>query len=633
MVDATTPAPQQITLPQAIVIKDLAELLRVPVHRVVSELMKNGVMSSMNERIDFETAAIIAEELGFSATLKEEDDTAALKTTSQTLHEYLQRDVAERQVTRAPVVIVMGHVDHGKTKLLDAIRETDVVAGEAGGITQHIGAYQVSVPLAQEQKPRENGTNRDGARKSELSQTRKITFIDTPGHEAFTAMRSRGAQVADVAILVVAADDGIKPQTLEALKIIQQAQLPFVVAINKIDKPEANVEHVKQQLAAQNLLPEDWGGKVTTVPVSAHTRAGIPELLDTVLLVADLEPERLRADPQRDAVGVVIDAHIDKGEGPVATVLVKTGTLHRGDFVRIGTIAGKVKALKDWRGNNLDAAIPSTPAKMLGLKIAPQVGDVLATVDADEAKRLRREHKLVTERSTKRVVYTSKKEQQAEEQEVSAKRVTQHRLNIILRTDNLGSQEAILESLHRFETPYAAVEVVAKGLGNITDADVLRAETAKAKLLGFHVLPTPRALEVAKSKQAAIRTYTVIYDLLNDVRQELEALLPTEVTETVLGHLMVLGVFRKEKRAMIVGGKVTDGVLRKGARLRVQRSGQTLADGTIVQLQLEQRPVDEVQHGGTCGIRFEGDPVIEQGDTLEAYTREEHRIIIPAAAP
>lgn len=611
-----------VRLPNAIVIKDLAILLRLPVNRIIAELMKNGVMSSMNERVDFDTAAIIAEDLGFQVERKEEDESEKLQTASEELMQHLRDDDPTRQQTRPPVVVIMGHVDHGKTRLLDTIRETNVVAGESGGITQHIGAYQVEVPAQREPKTRpEGGIPRD-ARDDRFRHTRTITFIDTPGHEAFSAMRSRGAQVADIAVLVVAADDGLKPQTMEAIKIIQQAKLPFLVAINKVDKPAANIERVKQQLAEQNLLPEDWGGKIPAVPVSAQTGSGIDDLLETVLLVADIEPERLRADPQRNAVGAVIEAHIDRGEGPVATVLVRSGTLHRGDFVRIGAVAGRVKALKDWRGNDLVSAGPSQPAKLLGLKASPTVGDILVAVTADEAKKLRREQKPLTERATTQQVFQTKKDTQPP---VSAG--GQRKLNIVLRADNLGSEEAIVESLHKFESPYVAVEVVAKGLGSMTDADVLRADTAKALLLGFHVVPTPRAVEVAKSKQLAIRTYTVIYDLLNDVKRALETLLPQEIVETVLGHLRVLAVFRQDRKGTIIGGRMTDGALSKGSRLRILREGVRVAEATIVQLQQEKKPVEEVK-SGEAGIRLEGEVAAAVGDTVEAFRTEERKMTL-----
>ncbi len=598
MADAVTPTVKKtIAIPSAVVIKDLAALLSMPVNTIMAELIKNGIMSSMNERIDFETAAVIGEDLGFAVTLKQETEADRQKTINEELSELLGKDDKEHSNTRPPVVVVMGHVDHGKTKLLDAIRSTNVVAGEAGGITQHIGAYQVE------------------------KKGRLITFIDTPGHEAFSAMRSRGAHVADLAILVVAADDGIKPQTEEAIKIIQHADLPFLVAINKIDKPEINLERVKKQLADRDLLPEDWGGKVVTVPVSALTGKGIDELLDTVLLVADLEPDALRADPNRPAVGSIIEARIDKGEGPVATILVRTGTLKRGDDVKIGGIVGRVKALKDWRGKAVTKAEPSMPAKMLGLKVAPEVGDILQVVDAKEAKLLRRDQKQVSERSKTRVVYTTKKAEQ-ERPSIPASRPM---LNIVLRCDNLGSQEAIMESLQKYETAAVGVEVVAKGLGSITDADVLRADTAKGLLLGFHVVPTPRAADVAKSKQMTIGTFTVIYDLLDEIQKQAEALLPTEHIETMLGHLRVLAIFRKEKKGMIVGGRVTDGSVKNGAHVRVTRNGAVVAEGGINDLQSDKRRVPEVAMGSECGIRFEGQPVIEESDVLEVVAIEDRR--------
>lgn len=595
--DETIVQKKQVQIPNAVVIKDLAALFEVPVPRVITELMKNGVMSSMNERIDFDTAAIIADNLGFAATLKEEADDATSMTVHDQLAEHRKADVASRQVIRPPVVVVMGHVDHGKTKLLDAIRETDIAAGEAGGITQHIGAYQVQ------------------------KKDRFITFIDTPGHEAFTAMRSRGAQVADLAILVVAADDGLKPQTLEAIKIIQQAKLPFVVAINKIDKPEANVERVKKQLAEENLLTEDWGGKVITVPVSATTKKGLDELLETVLLAADVEPERRQADPDRGAVGSVIEARIDRGEGPVATAIIHTGTLHTGDFVKVGNTASRVKAMKNWHGALISAAGPSEPVRILGLREAPVVGDLLVAIEVDEAKQLRRSYKPKSERVASKMVYQKKQD------DVQVPLTTeQKKLNILLRCDNLGSQEAIVESIAKMENPYVAVDIVARGLGNISDADVLRADTAHALLMGFHVIPTPRAADVAKSKQVSIHTYTVIYELLNDLKREMEALLPIEVVETVVGRMKVLAVFNKDKRGMVVGGRVLDGVIRKGGTVRALRGEAKVADGTVLTVQQQKQAVTEATRGNECGIRFEGGTDIAVDDMIECYTSEERRI-------
>lgn len=602
----TTTEKKTIEIPPAIVIKDLAKLLNLPVTQVITELMKNGVMSSMNERIDYDTAAIISEELGFAAAPKEGDDGEKQQTIGEALADLLKSDDPAKQTVRPPVVVVMGHVDHGKTKLLDAIRQTDVVAGESGGITQHIGAYQVH-------------------KKDHL-----ITFIDTPGHEAFTAMRSRGARVADIAILVVAADDGLMPQTKEAIKIIQQAQLPLIVAINKIDKPDANAERVKQQLAAENLLPEDWGGKVPTVGVSALKGQGVDDLLDVVLLMADLDAANLKADSTRPAVGSVIEAHIDKGEGPVATAIIRTGTLHRGDHVRIGDVVGKIKALHDWQGKAIMVATPSQPAKILGLKHAPEVGDLLAVIDVAEAKLMRRKQKVHTARVTTDVVYHTKKDD--EEPKGEPPTIAKMTLNLILRCDNLGSQEAILESLQKYESPLVHIEVVAKGLGSITDADVLHADTAAAILYGFHVVPTPRAADVAKSKAVEIRTFTVIYDLLGDIKKELEARLPVEVKETIHGHLSVLAVFRKEKKSMIVGGRVTDGTVTADQKVRVVRGDETIGDGTVREVQIEKRKVSEVKQGSECGVRYIGDPVIEVGDTLEFFSVTSHKLTIEELA-
>jgi len=581
----TTATKKPVTLPARMTVKAFSESLMLPVTSVMAQLIKSGVMAAMNEEIDYDTAAIVADDLGFSPSLVAE---AAESAERGSLAELVKEADASKLVDRAPVVVVMGHVDHGKTKLLDAIRATNVVEGEAGGITQHIGAYQVE----------EKG--------------RRITFIDTPGHEAFTAMRSRGARVADVAILVVAADDGVKPQTEEAIRIINEAKLPFVVAINKIDKPDASVQKVKQELAAKNVLVEDWGGKIVSAEVSAKQKLGIPELLDSVLLVAEVEKENLKANPDRPAVGTIIESHVDPGEGPVATVLVHTGTLRVGDIVQTGEVWGRVKALRDYLGRTIREALPSVPARILGLKGAPTVGDVLQ-VETDP--------KVVRELKSKKVIKRNANAPTAKTSDSDESSAIQ-KLNIVLRADTLGSLEAIKESLEKLKHPEVQADILQSGLGNVTEADVLRAETSNAMLLGFNVVATPSAESVARGKHLTITTYNVIYDLIDDVKKELEKRLKPEVIETELGRVKILGVFRTETNYQIIGGKVSAGKIASNALLRVVRGDQAVGEGKLSNLQILKSPVNEVLQHQECGMKFEGQPVVQVGDIVVAFTRE-----------
>lgn len=582
----TTIANKPVQLPTRLTVKAFAERLSLPLAQVMTELVKNGVMAAMNEEIDYDTAAVVADDLGFTPSHELSEESVDRTSLSEILKE---RDAA-KLVDRAPVVVVMGHVDHGKTKLLDAIRKSNVMESEAGGITQHIGAYQVE----------EKG--------------RKITFIDTPGHEAFTAMRSRGARVADVAILVVAADDGVKPQTEEAIRIMAKAKLPFVVAINKVDKPEANVERVKQELAAKNVLVEQWGGKVVSAEVSAKDGKGLSELLDSVLLVAEVEKENLKANPDRPAIGTIIESHVDPGEGPVATALVHTGTLQVGDVISTGDVWGKIKALKDFQERPIQSAGPSVPARILGLKGAPVVGDIV---------RVETDPKIIRELKSKKVLRRQSAAPTVSQETPAETAPTDiQKLALVIRADTLGSLEAIKEALTKLQHPEVTAEIVQIGLGNITEADVLRAETSKALLLGFNVVATPAAVSVALGKNITITTYDVIYDLVASVRERLEKLLKPEVIETELGRVKILGVFRTESSYQIIGGKVTAGKVTAKAQLRVMRGDEQVAEGRIVQLQSQKSNVNEVVSGQECGLKYEGPPVVQINDTVVVLTRE-----------
>lgn len=581
----TVMASVPVLIPATITVRDFAAKLGLPITTVVAELLKNGVMASVNQEIDFDTAAIIAEDLGQKiAAADTETPAASLSTTI----DYLAEDPKAKLVARPPVVVVLGHVDHGKTSLLDTIRQTDVAGGEAGGITQHIGAYQVRV------------------------QHRLITFIDTPGHEAFSQMRSRGAKIADVAILVVAAEEGLKPQTKESLEIIQSAGVPYMVALTKVDKPEANPERVKKELADQNVLAEDFGGKVPFVQVSAKQKLGINELLESVLLLADVESSKLKVDPTRPAVGTIIESHVDPQQGSVCSALVQTGTLRVGDELIVGSVWGKIRSMKNDRGELLKAAPPSTAVQILGLKAAPQVGDIFR-VDAKAAQEMKKKTKSHQLGMHARSVVSKSKPSATssdEDQPDVAK------LLIILKTDTLGSAEAILELLKKIQHPEVAVEIVQRGLGIISDAEVLRAEGAKAVVLGFHVPVSPKADQLARSKGVVIETHDIIYELIDSITQKLESMLKPAIEVEDIGVLQILAIFRTESSFQVIGGKVLSGKMVQGAPVRLERNGKEIGQGKIGQLQSNKENTKEVTEGSEAGLKIEGASGLQVGDRV-----------------
>ena len=588
----------RVKVPPTLSVREFATALNMPVAKVMQELMKAGILASLNERIDYETASIVAEDLGFIAEPEASKDESVDALAADRMAEVKEEEAnsGEELAPRPPVIVVMGHVDHGKTLILDTIRATRVIDTEAGGITQHIGAYQVS----------KNG--------------KLLTFIDTPGHEAFTVMRSRGAKVADVAILVIAADDGMRPQTREAIDIIKAAKLPFVVAINKIDKPGANLEHVKSQLGEVGLTPEDWGGKTICVPVSAKTGQNIDQLLDMVLLVADLEKANIVANPKRHAVGTIIESHVDKGQGPVATIIVQTGTLHAQDILSVRGVAyGRVRAMKTFEGKELKEAPPSTPVKILGFKEAPSVGDILE-VPANDAV-LEKIKAQPTKKSGVGQVTVKSTAQTEEDKEAGETKLT---LNVVVKADVLGSLEALIGMLEKIDNPYVGLKIVGKGLGNVTDAEILRAEASQAVILAFNVKPTPAASELARDKHVDIEEYSVIYKLFENTVERLKKLIPSEKIHTELGTAETLMVFKKTEKGHIIGAKVKKGKLAPGATIRVLRDGQMMGEGKIDVLQIGKSVVKDVLPGQECGLSFIGKTKIEIGDILEAYTEELH---------
>lgn len=580
-----------ISIPAVITVRALAEVSQIPVNRLLQELIKNGVFASINEKIDFDTAVIIGADLNLDVQLLAEDNDEA-EDEEKKLQDILDLEKPEDLQLRPPVIVVMGHVDHGKTKLLDSIRLTNVISGEAGGITQHIGAYQV------------------------VRKDRKLTFIDTPGHEAFTAMRSRGAKVADIAVLVVAADDGVKPQTVEAFRIIEAAKLPFLVAINKIDKPEADVMKTKQDLSNNlNITPEDWGGKTICVPISAKEGTGIEELLDMVILTADAElGDSLKANPEAEAAGTVVESNVDKAAGPVATILVQNGTLHVGDQLCFEDVVyGKVKSLKNYKGEELTEAAPSVPVKILGLKISPSVGDILYVGDGKKVKM----RKIKSADVKKEKIMSIAQQDNADD--------NTPKVNLVVKSDFLGSAEAIEESLMKINTERVKVKIVVKGLGNVTEGDIKRAEDSSSQIICFNTKMPPNVENLARSKNIIVKQFSIIYDLIKYVKEEMQKLVPEEVTRVDLGKLKVLAIFRTEKQQQIIGGKVLSGKPENNATVNVWRGEDFVTTGKIAGLQSAKQEVKFVEEGEECGLKFEGQPVIMEGDILEFY-REDRKI-------
>ena len=588
---------EAVVLPHIITVKDFSNRLNLSVSRIIIELMKNGILANQNQNIDYDTAAIMAEELGF--TVKKEDDNINTKEEydkMKNLTDALSR--GENKIQRPPVIVIMGHVDHGKTKLLDSIREANVIDTESGGITQHIGAYQT--------------VWKDPKTKIE----RLLTFIDTPGHEAFTVMRSRGAKVADLAILVVAADDAVKPQTEEVIQIIKAAKLPFIVAINKIDKSTADVQRVKTELSKRDVLAEEWGGNTPMVEISAKQKINIDKLLDVLLLVADMNADSIRADISVPAVGTVIESHVDKGIGPVATILVQSGTLKKSDPLVVNNeIYGKVRAMKDYKGEQINEAGPSVPVQIIGFKIAPEVGDIMDISKVDSAKKIDVRQKYNLQTGAQKQVKVKAGSDNEEEKDKKY-------LNLIIKADVLGSLEAIIGSLEKIQHEEVKIKIIGKGLGNITENDISKAEVGNGSILSFHVNPTPKAEEILREKGVPFMRFDIIYDLIDWVKNELEKLLDKEKIVTEIGNLKVLAIFRTDKNAMTIGGRVENGKVKKNCFFRIKRDKEIIGTGKVAMCKTGQSETQEVPSGTECGLRIEGKGKVEEGDILEFYTEE-----------
>ena len=582
-----------IEIPQALSVRQLAELLPISAVDIIKRLMRNGIIANINQIIDYEAAAAIAKDIGYEVHLKPRPTRKSASVIGEIKKQQLQSKEISNLQPRPPVVTIMGHVDHGKTRLLDAIRQTNVMATEVGGITQHIGAYQVEV----------NG--------------QKITFLDTPGHEAFTAMRARGAQVTDITILVVAADDGVMPQTLEAIDHARAAGVPIMVAINKIDKPEANPELVKQQLADAGLVIEEWGGDTVCVLTSAKEKKGIPELLENLLVVAEME--NLKADPSRPAVGVVIEANLDKTKGPLATVLVHDGTLRLGDTVVIGTAWGRVKAMFNDVGKQMRKAEPATPVVLLGLNSVPQAGDTLTTVAGESQA-----HALIQKRQLERQQGSSLLPKSVSLDnlfdQISAGQVKE--LNVVLKADVQGSIEPIRSSLEQLGTDEVKVRVIHSGSGSITESDVMLAIASRGLIIGFNVDSEPGARRLANVEGVSIRRYDIIYNLVDDVDKALKGMLAPSYVEVIDGRAEVRAIFPAGKREKAAGVYVIEGKVTRGASTRLRRGEEVVVESVVSSLRRFKDNVKEVAAGYECGVVIEGFSEFQVGDILEFFRRE-----------
>jgi translation initiation factor IF-2 len=590
-----------VSIPDKISVRELAELLDVSPIEVMKMLISSGIMANINQTVDYDTAAIVAADLGFEIEqeLPPEIEEAPAPPEAPGIPEEVPvkeiyaQEAPEDLKPRPPVVTVLGHVDHGKTTLLDYIRHTNVVAGEAGGITQHTGAYQIE------------------------QAGRKITFIDTPGHEAFTAMRARGAQITDIAVLVVAADDGVMPQTKEAIDHARAANVPIVVAINKIDKRGADPEGVKKQLADVGLTVEDWGGHTIAVPVSAKEGTGLDTLLDMILLVSEMSD--ITANPNRPAVGTVIEGKMDRSRGPSATLLVQNGTLNVGDDLVIGDIYGRVRAMFDEAGRRIDSAPPSFPAVVLGLSDVPQAGDMFRVVgDEKIARELAAER--AEEKESARQAPARAFSLEDIYAQIQAGQVKE--LNVILKADVQGALEPVVNSLEQLGDENLRVRIIHQGIGSITESDVSLAIASEAVVLGFNVGVEPIARTMAETEGVEIRTYRVIYRLVEDIDKALKGMLEPVYEDIVIGHAEVRAVFRAARLGRVAGVYVEDGSVQRDARIKVLRNGEEVFDGKVSSLKRFTEDVDEVPAGQECGVGVQGFSEFEEGDTLEIYRRE-----------
>jgi translation initiation factor IF-2 len=581
-----------IELPAIIVVRDLAKRINTSPIQVIKTLMANGVMANINQEIDFDTAAIVVAELGFEAIqeseiVEEEKEVGEIPLWRQLIADENPKDL----VNRPPVVTILGHVDHGKTTLLDAIRDTHIADGEAGGITQHIGAYQVKI------------------------KDRLITFLDTPGHAAFTSMRARGAQGADIVILVVAANDGVMPQTKEAIAHTKAARVPTIVALNKIDRPDANIDFTKKQLSDSGLIPDDWEGDTIMVPLSAKNKMGIDDLLEAILLVAD--SNEINANPTGKVIGTIIEAKVDKAKGVLATLLVQNGTLKMGDAIVAGTACGKIRAMFDHRGNPIKKASPSTPVQIMGLNEVPNAGEIFQVFPSEKAARLcvadrvsaEKEAKVIAPKATLEELFS--RVQSGEDGE----------LRLVIKADVQGSLEPIINSLNDIKSDIR-LTILHSGTGNISENDIMLATASKGIVIGFNVQADPSARNAAEHEGVSIRLYNIIYRLIEDIEKALLGMLEPERKEVKIGEAEILALFRISKIGMIAGCKITNGEVRRNGRVKVLRDNEEIFDGELSSLKHEKDDVRDVRQGFECGMAFKGFTDLEVGDKIIAYIVE-----------
>ncbi|MBK8781074.1 MAG: translation initiation factor IF-2 [Anaerolineales bacterium] len=584
----------KLELPASIVIRDLAQKIEKSPIDLIKKLMTNGVMATINQTVDFDTAAIVVGEYGFEAVLEASDELVAVEETGEVplWRQLIAGEDSSQLKPRPPVVTILGHVDHGKTSLLDAIRSTEVAAGEAGGITQHIGAYQVE------------------------KKGRLITFLDTPGHAAFTQMRARGAQGADIVVLVVAADDGVMPQTREAIAHAKAARVPIMVALNKIDKANANPDRVKQQLAEMELVPDDWGGSTMVVPVSAKQNKGIEDLLEGILLVADSND--IKANPNGKVIGTVIEAELDKSKGVLATLLVQNGTLESGDNVVAGIAHGKLRAITDYKGKPIKKAGPSTPVAVMGLSDVPSAGDIFQVVKTDKEARA-----IVQERlEAIKTQAQSRKKVSLEDLFANVQAGEAKGLNLIVKADVQGSLEPIVTELNKLGEGEIGLHILHAETGNIGNNDVMLASASKAIIIGFNVQADVDARRMAEKEGVDLRLYEIIYRMTEDIEKALKGMLEPKLVERTLGRAQVLQVFTASKFGRVAGCKVTDGELRRGAKVRLQRGADIVYEGDLSSLRHEKDDVKEIRQGFECGVGFKSFNDIQPGDMLVCYIVE-----------
>jgi len=579
-----------VEIPDVIPVRKLAEVLNQTATSVVSKLFANGVQASINESVDFDTAAIIADEFNYEAkrvSLKEESDKVD--------DEFAQ----VKKIPRSPVITVMGHVDHGKTKLLDMIRQTNVVDMESGGITQHIGAYQVPVEIKQDKK----------------TEKRLLTFLDTPGHEAFSTMRAHGANITDIVVLVVAADDGVKPQTIEAISHARAANVPIIVAINKIDKPDADQDKVKRELAEQNLIPEEWGGQTPMIPVSAKTGENVSTLLEIIALTADMAT--LTSHQGIPGRGVVIESKIKSGLGPVATILVQDGTIQTSDIMVVGNSLSKIRTMEDDRGRRVKEASASCPVQVSGFKTLPKVGDRMH-VYATEKEAHEKLNADLKKNNAKSAISTGLGEASRAIKQGEAKE-----LNLILKADTQGSLEAIKNSLEDIQSDEVRVNFIHSGIGEVSESDIQLASSSQAVILAFRVATPPAVKRLADSQKCTVSRYDIIYELIDDIKATLEGLLEPEIVETEVGRLKVIKQFRSIPNGGIVGGLVTKGMMRNGVKFRVKRNDELIGEGVINEIHIGPNPTPEAEVNSECGLNFTGNIKFKPDDIIEAYQTEE----------